>query len=129
MRAAVVISHYVKPPSKAALLLIAKHGAEIARKHALRELRNARRARSRIRFNFWATVIAEIDAHCRTGLSRVGPKDRYVEALRHVDPGQAANSVHRDRGAFIGLSVGVGSSSLAAHQAAPAAEAAARRGA
>jgi hypothetical protein len=63
-----VISHYVKPPSKAARLLIAKHGAAAARKHALQELRNARRARSRIRFTFWATVIAEIDAHCPTGL-------------------------------------------------------------
>jgi hypothetical protein len=56
------ISHYVKPPSKAALLLIAKHGAAKARKHALRELRNARRARSRMRFTLWATVVAEIDA-------------------------------------------------------------------
>jgi len=65
--------------------LIAKHGAAaVARKHALQELRNARRARSRIRFTFWATVIAEIDADWPTGLSRVGPKDRTVEALRKL---------------------------------------------
>jgi hypothetical protein len=61
------ISHYVKPPSKAARLLIAKHGVADARKHALQELRNGRRARSRIRFTFWTTVIVEIDAHCSTG--------------------------------------------------------------
>ena len=79
------ISHYVKPPSKAARLLIAKHGVADARKHALQELRNGRRARSRIRFTFWTTVIVEIDAHCSTGQSRVGPKDRTVEALRGVD--------------------------------------------
>jgi hypothetical protein len=84
MRGAVVISHHVKPPSKAALLLIAKHGAVDARKHALQELRNARRARSRMRFTFWTTVIVEIDAHCPPALSRVGPKDRYVEDLRKL---------------------------------------------
>jgi hypothetical protein len=36
------IWHYVKFPSKAARLLIAKHGAAVVRKHALQELRNAR---------------------------------------------------------------------------------------
>jgi len=84
MGGAVLISHYVKQPSKAARLLTAKHGAAVARKYALQELRNARRARSRIRFTFWATVIAEIDADWPTGLSRVGPKDRTVEALRKL---------------------------------------------
>jgi len=64
MAEAVVISHLVKPPGRAATLLIAEHGAAAAYKRAMRELRNARRARSRIRFTFWATVIAEMDADC-----------------------------------------------------------------
>ena len=68
---AVVISHFVKPPRMAATLLIAEHGAATAHKQALRELRNARRARSQIRFTFWATVIAEIDAHCAMGFATV----------------------------------------------------------
>jgi hypothetical protein len=78
MGGAVVISHYVKPPSKAARLLIAKHGAAVARKHALQELHNARRARSRLRFTFWATVIAEIDVHASPAL------DRTVDAPRNL---------------------------------------------
>ena len=91
MGGAVVISHYVKPPSKAANLLIAKHGAADARKHALQELRNARRARSRIRFAFWVTVVAEIDAHCPTSLSPAVPKDRHVEALRETSTSSGAS--------------------------------------
>ncbi len=93
MGGAVDISHYVKPPSKAARLLIAKHGVADARKHALQELHNARRARSRIRFTFWTTVILEIDAHRSTGQSRAGPKDRTVEALRGVDRAYKHDSV------------------------------------
>ncbi len=68
---AVIISHPVKQPTRAATLLIAEHGAATAHKRALRELRNARRARSRIRFTFWATVIAEIDAHRDSGFATV----------------------------------------------------------
>jgi len=74
MGGAVLISHYVKPPSRAARLLTAKHGAAVARKRALQELRNARRARSRIRFTFWAAVIAEIDPTCGV-LGGVGGSD------------------------------------------------------
>ena len=70
MLEAVVISHLVKPPTRAATLLLAEHGAATAHKRALRELREARRARSRIRFTFWATVIAEIDAYCAMALPR-----------------------------------------------------------
>jgi hypothetical protein len=61
-----VISHHVKPPGRAAALLIERCGGDSAHKHALRELRNARRARSRIRFAFWAAVAAEIDVRSRT---------------------------------------------------------------
>jgi hypothetical protein len=73
------------------LPLIAKHGANDARKHAFRELRNARRARSRMRFTFWAAVVAEIDTHCPTGLSRVGLEDGYVEALRETSTSMGVN--------------------------------------
>jgi hypothetical protein len=93
MGGAVDISHYVKPPSKAARLLIAMRGVADARKHALQELRNARRARSRIRFAFWTIVIVEIDAHCPTAQSRAGPKDRSVEALRAVERAYKHDSV------------------------------------
>jgi hypothetical protein len=75
MREAIVISHFVTPPGRAATLLIAEHGAAAAHKRALRELRDARRARSRTRFAFWATVIAEIDAHCDTGFAT--PRSDY----------------------------------------------------
>jgi hypothetical protein len=90
MGGTVVISHYVKPPSRAARLLIAKHGAADARRHALREVRSARRARSRMRFTFWTAVVAEIDAHCLS-LSRVGPKDRRVEAARETSTSRRAS--------------------------------------
>ena len=75
MREAVVISHVATPPGRAATLLIAKHGAAIAHRQALRELRNARRARSRTRFAFWANVVAEIDAHGDTGFAT--PRSDY----------------------------------------------------
>ena len=42
MREAVVISHSVTPPGRAATLLIAKHGEAIAHRQALRELALAR---------------------------------------------------------------------------------------
>jgi hypothetical protein len=91
MGEAVAISHYVKPPSKAVLHLIAKHGADDARKHALRELRNARRARSRMRFTFRTAVVAEINAHCPTPQTRAGPKDRHIEALRETSTSMGAS--------------------------------------
>src|SRR5271167_1329796 len=85
MGGAVAISHYVKPPSKAALLLIAKHGAADARKHALQERGSARRARSRLRFTFWATVIAEIDAHYDTGFVTLADLDRRRAGRRSLN--------------------------------------------
>jgi hypothetical protein len=40
--------------------LVIVHGAADAAKLAMTEKRNARRARSRKRFDFWAAVLAEI---------------------------------------------------------------------
>ena len=56
-----IISRFVKTPKRAATLLVEEHGAAPAHIRAMRELRGARRARSRIRFAFWSAVIAEID--------------------------------------------------------------------
>jgi hypothetical protein len=62
VRRPAVISYRVKPPSRAASILIERHGDDDARKLALRGLFEARRLRSRIRFSFWTAVAAEIDA-------------------------------------------------------------------
>jgi hypothetical protein len=59
-------THLVKPPGRAATLLIEKHGVTPAHIRAMRELREARRARSRKRFAYWSAVIAEIDANSQT---------------------------------------------------------------
>ncbi len=69
MRETVVISPVATPPDRAATILIARHGAAEAHKQASRELRQARRAHSRRRFAFWATVITEVDAHECAGLA------------------------------------------------------------
>ena len=71
----VVISPVATPPGRAATLLIARHGAADAHREAARELREARRARSRTRFAFWATVISEIDAHRDPGFAAPRPDD------------------------------------------------------
>jgi hypothetical protein len=62
VRRPAVISHRVKPPSRAASILIERHRDDAARKLAFRGLYEARRLRSRIRFSFWTAVAAEIDA-------------------------------------------------------------------
>jgi hypothetical protein len=54
-----IISNFISP-AKAAGLLSSKHGALSAQKLAMSELRKARRARSRRRFNFWATVATHL---------------------------------------------------------------------
>jgi hypothetical protein len=47
---------------RAAQLLATRHGLEVARKRAANEKSNARRARSRQRFEFWAAIAVEIEA-------------------------------------------------------------------
>jgi hypothetical protein len=54
-----IISNFISP-TKAAGLLSSKHGGISAQKLAMSELRKARRARSRRRFNFWATVATHL---------------------------------------------------------------------
>lgn len=58
------ISHFMKAPAAAALLC-EQHGREKARAMALRKQREARRARSRRQFEFWAEVTSLIDAEGR----------------------------------------------------------------
>ena len=85
MREAVVISHVATPPGQAATFLIAKRGAAIAHRQALRELRAARRARSRTRFAFWANVVAEIGAHYDTGFVTLADLDRRRAGRRSLN--------------------------------------------
>jgi len=51
-----------KSAGMAAADLVDAHGAEGARRAALAQQRKARRARSRSRFDFWAAVVAGIEA-------------------------------------------------------------------
>ena len=51
-----------KDPSQVARTLLMEHGAEKALKTAARERAQARRARSRKRFNYWIAISEEITA-------------------------------------------------------------------
>ncbi len=57
------VSHFMKATA-AIEFLRAEHGEANARKIALKELRKARRARSRWRFDFWSEVAAQIEHGC-----------------------------------------------------------------
>ncbi len=54
------LSHFMKA-TVAIEFLRAQHGDANARKIALKELRKARRARSRRRFDFWSEVATQIE--------------------------------------------------------------------
>jgi hypothetical protein len=57
------VSHFMKA-TVAIEFLRAQHGEANARKIALKELRKARRARSRRRFDFWSEVATQIEHGC-----------------------------------------------------------------
>ena len=57
------VSHFMKA-TVAIEFLRAQHGEANARKIAQKELRNARRARSRRRFDFWSEVATQIEHGC-----------------------------------------------------------------
>ncbi len=57
------VLHFMKA-TVAIEFLRAQHGDANARKIALKELRKARRARSRRRFDFWSEVATQIEHGC-----------------------------------------------------------------
>ena len=61
-----VISLKMEVP-RAAQLLATRHGLEVASKRAANEKSNARRARSRQRFEFWAAIAVEIETRSHEG--------------------------------------------------------------
>jgi hypothetical protein len=54
------VTHRIRSIERAAALLIAEHGPAGAQDQVRRELKAARRARSRIRHEFWANVGSQI---------------------------------------------------------------------
>jgi len=64
--AATKITHRGRPPERAASLMVGEIGSAAALVLASRELRSARRARSRLRFQFWAKVRDKIDREAQS---------------------------------------------------------------
>jgi hypothetical protein len=61
------VTHRIRSVDRAAALLIAEHGPAGARDHVRQQLSAARRARSRIRHEFWTRVGGRIAAAAAMG--------------------------------------------------------------
>jgi len=65
------VSHFMNI-DKVAAILCEEHGDLYAQKLALAEVRRARRARSRKRFNFWMSVASQLADQSRAMVSETG---------------------------------------------------------
>jgi hypothetical protein len=81
--------------TKVAALLVSEHGKVPAQKHAMAELRKARRARSRKRFNYWFAVASQLAA--QPGVTTANTASRRV-ALGRPQRGTASTPMRAGTG-------------------------------